>query len=583
MKTYVSIASTVAALLLLVRPVAAFRPPPLSAQEQKLLRENFALCKAKLKGPYTENFCVCPGGAKLPVMGPDGRIRTPCKDALFCAAFRAPWAEALAKERMYIANIFSRDLYLWGSFPDHNDLVRGYILEKYFTETNPHHKLSQLKAYGGLSGAEYETLASAHFFERYLSSPEFSDYRDFLLAYELQRRYFVRADLGQIDKVRALSVRIYQADPKFKPLRDAVHNQLSPGLVPQLVAFRDPLPAGPTRSQVDELIAEIRKLTSLGESALAAQVGEIQDAALRSQLSASIPAPQADPVDAISSLAQLMVFCRRTVAAHKASAADSRRLVDLDITAAGVIQQRGSALLDSSPSLTVGQHLRLLSALTDATYATGLLGEREHEAAVAALRALMAGTQTSRADFTEKLEAGGARRRVGAGQRRSCLCRGLGAVDLPAAASRRHPRRYPAQLSVAALRSGLASARRLRRGNAALPPRPLRHRVRHRRPCPQLRARPRTPPCRAEGRRLRARRDCRAPRDSGRSRTRRRHPHAGRRQRAVARPAAGARSRNSQRGARLRCLSGRSRRTTGARSSSSSPRGAASSSRKPRP
>jgi hypothetical protein len=43
---------------------------------------------------------------------------------------------------MYIANLFSRDLYLWDSFPDHNDLVRGYILEKYFTETNPTNKLA---------------------------------------------------------------------------------------------------------------------------------------------------------------------------------------------------------------------------------------------------------------------------------------------------------------------------------------------------------------------------------------------------------------------------------------------------------
>ena len=129
--------------------------------------------------------------------------------------------------------------------------MRGYILEKYFTETNPNHKLSQLKSFGGLSGAEYETPASARFFERYLSAPEFNDNRDFLLAYELQKRYFVRADLGQIEKVRAMSVRIQDADPKFKPLRDAIHNQLSPGLVPQLVAFRDPLPPGSIRSQVD--------------------------------------------------------------------------------------------------------------------------------------------------------------------------------------------------------------------------------------------------------------------------------------------------------------------------------------------
>jgi len=54
----------------------------------------------------------------------------------------------------------SRDLYLWDTFPDHNDLVRGYILEKYFTETDPDSKLSRLRSFGGLSGVEYETPAS---------------------------------------------------------------------------------------------------------------------------------------------------------------------------------------------------------------------------------------------------------------------------------------------------------------------------------------------------------------------------------------------------------------------------------------
>src|SRR5262245_52546028 len=201
----------------------------------------------------------------------------------FCAAFRAPWAEELAKQRLYIGNIFSPDLHLWESFPDHNDLVRGYILEKYFIETHPNNKLSRLRSFGGLSGVEYETPASARFFERYLSAPEFKDNRHFLLAYELQRRYRVREDLGQIDKVRAMHARIQSADPKFKPLRDAVHNQLSPGLIPQLAVFRDQLPQGSTRSQVDTLIAEIGKLTSLDESALKGQVTPLEDSALRSQ------------------------------------------------------------------------------------------------------------------------------------------------------------------------------------------------------------------------------------------------------------------------------------------------------------
>ncbi len=404
MKKRVAIAFAVIALIGAVTPATAFRPLALDAKDQRALRDNFALCTSKLKGPYTENFCVCPNGKKTPVRGAAGQISTGCKDPLFCAAFRAPWAEALAKQRMYIGNIFSRDLSLWDSFPDHNDLVRGYILEKYFTDTNPSHKLSQLRAFGGLSGAEYETPASAIFFERYLHAPEFNDNRDFLLAYELQKRYFVRADLGQIEKVRALSVRIQQADPKFKPLRDAVHNQISAGLVPQLEAFREPLPPGPVRAQIGELIAEIKKLTSLDDSALTTQVAEIQDATRRAQLSAAIPAANADPVGAIVSLAQIMVLDRQTVATGKLSPADERRLIDLSITAAGVIQQRGNALLQSGKGLTVQQYLQFLGALTDATYGTGLLDDREREASRGALFDLLALPKQPRQDFAEKLK-----------------------------------------------------------------------------------------------------------------------------------------------------------------------------------
>ena len=48
------------------------------------------------------------------------------------------------------------------------DLVRGFILEKFFIETHPDHKLAQMRAYGGLAGAEYEAAAAPTFFEKYL-------------------------------------------------------------------------------------------------------------------------------------------------------------------------------------------------------------------------------------------------------------------------------------------------------------------------------------------------------------------------------------------------------------------------------
>src|SRR5205085_2463230 len=142
-----AIASVLCGLAAAAPPAAAFRAPELTPQQQKAPRDNFALCDRKLKGPYTENTCVCPDGRKIPVRNAAGRVGIGCKDALFCAAFRAPWADALAQEGVYVGNIFSRDLYLWDSFPDHNDLVRGYILERYFVDTNPNRKLAQLRAF----------------------------------------------------------------------------------------------------------------------------------------------------------------------------------------------------------------------------------------------------------------------------------------------------------------------------------------------------------------------------------------------------------------------------------------------------
>ncbi|MGH7788176.1 MAG: PEP/pyruvate-binding domain-containing protein [Candidatus Binatia bacterium] len=393
---------TISSALTLAAPAGAFRAPELSAAQQKTLRDNFALCVGKLKGPFTENTCLCPGDRKVPVRNASGQFGV-CKGAQFCAAFRAPWAEALTPYGMYIANIFSRDLYLWNTFPDHNDLVRGYILEQYFVDTHPNHKLAQLRAFGGLSGAEWETPATPLFFERYVASPEFTDGRDFLLAFELQRRFLVRGDIGQINKVRAIAVRLQGMDPKFKPLRDAVHNQLSAGLLVPLTAYRDKQPAGARRDQVDLLIDEVRKLTAVDESTLKSQIAALEDAKVRDELAALVPQAGSEPVAALTAVGQLMATARQAVAARAVTPADARRLIDINITAAADVQRRGSALLESGTGLSLAQNLQLLRALTDATYGAGLLVARERAAALGALDALLADPSPSRAEFIDRL------------------------------------------------------------------------------------------------------------------------------------------------------------------------------------
>ena len=392
------------ALTLALAPTAgAFRAPELTPEQERDLRQNFSLSISKLKGPYTENICVCPGGAKRPIRSASGALGAACQNPIFCAAYRAPWGEALAKQRVYIGNIFSRDVYEWDGYPDHNDLVRGYVLEKYFTETNPQHKLAQLRGFRGLASSEEEAPAAPKLFERYLAAPEFDGARHFLLAYELQKRFFVRGDVGQIQQIRAMATRIEAMDPRFKTVKDAVHNQLSAGLVPRLEEYRDRLPQGAERSAIDQLIAEIGKLTSIDEKALDPQIAEIQDEALRGQIRALVPSPTTDPVEGISALAQLMLTARQAVATKKVSPADARRLIDLDITAGAVLSRRGTALLESGKGLTARQGLQLLAAFTNATYATGLLNDRERDAALSSLQELLTKPTQGREEFRRGL------------------------------------------------------------------------------------------------------------------------------------------------------------------------------------
>jgi hypothetical protein len=388
------------AALLLVACAAApalARGPELTDAQKQTLDRNFQLVLKKQKGPYTQNFCVCRDGRKKPVMLPDGRIVSPCGGVpRFCAAFREPWAQALADQGMYVGNLFARDLFLWDEFPDHHDLVRGYVLEKFLIETHPDHKLAQMRAYGGLAGAEFEARDAPRFFERYLDLASFDEPRHYLLAYELQRRFFVRDDQGMIGHARNLASAIQSRRKDFKPLRDQVHNQISAAQIPKLAGYRDGLPAGELRDQVDELIAEVVKLTSLDAGALREQLSSIEDAALREKLAAKLPPDDAEAIAAIAALAELTGGARRAVEAKQVSPADRRRLVDLAITAAAVIQQRGMTLLESGGALTARQHVELLISLANAAYGGGLLMERERAAATEDLAALLAGPAPAR-------------------------------------------------------------------------------------------------------------------------------------------------------------------------------------------
>lgn len=383
--------------------------PQLSDADKRKLSAAVTEIESTEKGPYTPNFCVCTDGSKHPVELPDGTLQNPCGTTHFCSGFRADWVSELTQHGMYIGNIFSADLFQWDDIPDHENLARGYILEKFYTDTHPNTKLGQLRAYGGLMGAEYEARDMPLFQERLLSDPEYNDFQHFILAYELQKRFFVRNDPAGIQAIRDLASNIRHMDENFKPLRDATHNQISAALIPRLAAYRDKLPKAyeKERAAISDLINKLDALTSLDQSALKPQLAGISNKTLQKSLQAKLPANTSDVVTVIDALAAMMVEARQAVAAGNEKAADARRLVGLNVTAAAVIQSRGSKLIDEGGPATVEQSLRLIRGLINSGYGVGLLSDRERLAAFDNVSTLLDRNKWDRVEFLRRLKAVG--------------------------------------------------------------------------------------------------------------------------------------------------------------------------------
>ncbi|MEA2115046.1 MAG: PEP/pyruvate-binding domain-containing protein [Thermodesulfobacteriota bacterium] len=378
----------------------------LTATQKKMLTQNWKTIQHKVKGPYSVNYCVCTDGSKKPVQAKDGSIANRCKKTNFCGAFRAPWGEALTETGMYVGNIFSSDLFDWDKISDHHNLVRGYILENYYMTAHPESKLAQMQTYGGLKGAEYEARDMPIFQEKYLAGPTYNDYRHYILAYELEQRFFTRNDQGNIQKIRNLAIVIQQEDHEFKPLRDAVHGRIAASLLPLLADYRDKLLASKKKEkgQINELIADITKLTSLDESILGPQIDALSDAAVKELLEKLINHKTDDPVKIITTMAELMVLSRHAVANKEVTPPDSRKLFGINVTGAAVIQSLGSKLMDEGGPETVRQSLQLLRALANATYGTGLISERERKAITENFDVMLAKKNWNREEFTANLK-----------------------------------------------------------------------------------------------------------------------------------------------------------------------------------
>ena len=147
-------------------------------------------------------------------------------------------------------------------------MVRHWVLEKYYCGRYPQSSLAKGFAVRGISGSEFEQEYADYFFDFYLSSEtsEFQHLPLFLLAKDSPI-----GSSSQLDKARSLIATVFDQYARQNnandtimvrlfSIRNHIHNQLSPEVVPEIDKFMVDFTAS-RRTNYNDLV-EIRKILS---------------------------------------------------------------------------------------------------------------------------------------------------------------------------------------------------------------------------------------------------------------------------------------------------------------------------------
>ncbi len=365
-------------------------------KEKKELKRTYKAILSKKKGPYTINTCTCTNGKLAPVADKNMRVRpNPCRELegvgqLFCSAYRNDLAKKLARHGVYVANIFSNEVFLWDKHQDHQRLVKGFLLEKYYMETHPQSKLTMARAYGGISGTEFEVKYAPVFFNKYYALSEWNDFHNYLLQYELQRRFFCKCNLSLVNDIRNLSLVIYRNYKPFKPVKDLVHNRLSPGLIPMIEDFQKNHPQDEKNAEkYRQLIALIKAVTYVDQNQLKGYLPGISDKKIHDRIEKILGIPKNAPLIQLQNLAELVVVCRETVAAKKIKPEEAVELVNLNMSVNLLILMTANRLMELERTWSARELVDILKDLLGGSYGAGLMSHREYDSGIATLNKLL--------------------------------------------------------------------------------------------------------------------------------------------------------------------------------------------------
>lgn len=269
---------------ILIALAFAFVSVPALAQSD--LATQFKSMEKKYKGPFGKNLLQGTKGNRPVLEGmPAGKL-------LFQAAFRNDMARNLvSRHEFYTANLFTTNYYeLIGEYvygnasgshelnhegllsvsnqamPKATVMVRHWVLEQAYVELFPNSGLAKAFRVRGISGSEFEQEYARYFLNFFLSG--ITNDEQYLMASLLAQGSPIVASKS-LDRARNLIASIYESarlsygesDPRSKrlyDLRNAIHNQLSQGVIAQIDQFLRDYPA--YRGSGSDTVSAVREL-----------------------------------------------------------------------------------------------------------------------------------------------------------------------------------------------------------------------------------------------------------------------------------------------------------------------------------
>lgn len=358
----------------------AFPPPPSPAVADSV-RLTLEAFKVAERGPYERIRWFCN----------DGTVQPPAAGACSQRGGGVQHAEPNARALWLAARSYNVGTILqalpYDQFADEPNAgyrLRELVLERFLVEVDDGWIMRRARYYRGARQIEDEERAGRALLERRFADGPWLR-RNYLLAARLAASvpHVSLGDGQTMDRIRAVSTQIAQADPAFQPIRVKIHSMPSQTDIAAVENYlaRGSHPAG-VRSDLtrlrDDLRAQYdpqRALASLAAYQRRVGPGELGDgiAALRTALDGG----DADAAfQAIVSLAPL-VRQRAETATDGSIAVD---LVDLGLS----LQERAYVLADrlesESPPTTRSEALARLGRYVTLAYAAGYLSRREHDA-----------------------------------------------------------------------------------------------------------------------------------------------------------------------------------------------------------